>query len=131
MDNMIDGIKTIASVITSLGVIFGIIWKPCKKGLEKMLIDANEPLRKELNSLIIKVDNMDRQQLTDEKDTLRRYILTFSGEIRVKKDKTRKQYEEFFRIVDKYEDIIIKLNEVNGYVDSEVDYVRTSMNRNI
>lgn len=60
----------------------------------------------------------------NEKDHLRFEILSFAGDLRNGVRKTRQEFETVFAFYDKYEKIIEKLKEHNGYLDTEFNYIK-------
>lgn len=60
----------------------------------------------------------------NEKDRLRFEILSFAGDLRNGILKTRQEFEIIFVFHDKYEKIIEKLKEHNGYLDTEFEYIK-------
>jgi len=111
MNNMIDLVKTISAFITALTVIGGAVIWVIKKFIFK-------PMEKELQKLGDKID-------MNRKDELRYTVLSFAGDLRNGIPKTRQEYETIFAFYDKYEQLIESLQEKNGYLEVEMDYVKT------
>ena len=110
MNNMIDLLKTISAFITALSIIGGAVIWIIKKFIFK-------PMEDELKKLNSKID-------VNRKDELRYTILSFAGDLRNGIAKTRQEYETIFAFHDKYELLIKDLQEKNGYLEVEMDYIR-------
>ena len=110
MNNILDLLKTISAFITALTVIGGAVIWIIKKFIFK-------PMEKELQSLGEKID-------INRKDELRYTVLSFAGDLRNGIPKTRQEYETIFSFYDKYEKLIEQLQEKNGYLEVEMDYVK-------
>lgn len=111
MNDMLDLLKTISAFITALTIIGGAVIWIIKKFIFK-------PMEHQLNELGDKID-------TNRKDELRYTVLSFAGDLRNGIPKTRQEYETIFAFYDKYEQLIEHLNEKNGYLEVEMEYVRT------
>lgn len=110
MNNIVDLLKTTSAFITALTVIGGaVIWV-----IKKFIF---RPMETQLQNLNDKID-------TNRKDELRYTILSFAGDLRNGIPKTRQEYETIFAFYDKYEKLIEVLNEKNGYLEVEMDYVK-------
>lgn len=110
MINMLDLLKTISAFITALTVIGGAVIWIIKKFIFK-------PMEQQMTKLGDKIDN-------NRKDELRYTILSFAGDLRNGIPKTRQEYETIFAFYDKYELLIHQLNEKNGYLEVEMEYVK-------
>lgn len=123
-------------IVAILGGILTIIEKSKKlkanplTGLfRKAIKDEIKPLEAEVNNVKNDISNLNNEQKEFESRYLRRYILTYASEIRNGKKKTNDEYEDFFRAVDRYEELIKKLKIKNGYVENEVKYVKQKYNK--
>lgn len=110
MNELLDLLKTISAFITALTIIGGAVIWIIKKFIFK-------PVQKQLNDLGDKIDG-------NRKDELRYTILSFAGDLRNGIPKTRQEYETIFAFYDKYEQLIEQLNEKNGYLEVEMEYVK-------
>ena len=110
MNDIIEFIKTISAFITALTVIGGAVIWVIKKFIFK-------PMEMQLQNLSDKID-------INRKDELRYTVLSFAGDLRNGIAKTRQEYETIFAFYDKYEKLIENLNEKNGYLEVEMDYVK-------
>ncbi len=61
---------------------------------------------------------------SSEKDRLRYEILAFASSLRRNEHHTSQEFETIFHFHDKYEQIIRKLNETNGYCHEEFEFIR-------
>lgn len=106
-------IVEIIKIIIYLGGILLAIYKfPSKiKDILKLTI------KDEIKSISEQIDE-------NEKDRLRFEILCFAGDLRNGIFKTRQEFETIFVFHDKYETIIEKLKEHNGYLDTEFEYIK-------
>lgn len=111
MNDIIDLLKTISAFITALTVIGGAVIWIIKKFIFK-------PMEKQLQNLGDKIDS-------NRKDELRYTVLSFSGDLRNGIAKTRQEYETIFAFYDKYEQLIESLREKNGYLEVEMEYIKT------
>lgn len=111
MDNIIDIITKLSGLITCITVITGAVtWI------------INKVLFKPINE---KLDRLDKKIDYNKKDDLRYTILSFAGDLRNGIAKTRQEYETIFMFYDKYETIIKSLNEKNGYLETEMEFIKT------
>ena len=92
----------ISSYITAVGVIVA--------ALNKMLNKKIDPINE-------KIDN-------NEKDDLRYKILSFANSLHNGDSHTRQEYETIFFFYDKYEAIIKRLEITNGYLETEMDFIK-------
>lgn len=128
-----DYIISVCAIITALLTIIeksqSIKWKPLSSlfGINKLnnKIDHIEEIQKDV---LKRQNNLHRNQLLIERDDLRGYLILFASELRNNVPKTDDEYEEFFRRFDKYEDILKELQEKNGFVLTEVEYVKKVYN---
>ena len=60
---------------------------------------------------------------SSEKDALRYKILSFASSLRRGEQHTTQEFETIFHFHDKYEKIIEKLDETNGYCHEEFEYI--------
>ena len=111
MNDIVDLLKTISAFITALTVIGGAAIWIIKKFIFK-------PMEKQLQDLCDKID-------MNRKDELRYTVLSFSGDLRNGIAKTRQEYETIFAFYDKYEQLIESLQEKNGYLEVEMEYIKT------
>ena len=110
MNDIIDLLKTISAFITALSIIGGAVIWIIKKFIFK-------PMEKQLENLSNKID-------ANKRDELRYTILSFAGDLRNGIAKTRQEYETIFAFYDKYEKLIENLQEKNGYLEAEMEYVK-------
>ena len=110
----------IASYITAVGVIIKAVdsifekkTKPLKEELEK----TNKVIKQEVESTNKKIDS-------NEKDDLRYKILSFANSLHNGDNHTRQEYETIFMFYDKYEIIIDGLGIKNGYLETEMAFIR-------
>lgn len=128
-----------ACIMAILGVIEKsqkIKWKPFNVFRDKELhkkVDKLETNQKSIvktqKNNIEKLYEVENTVFQNEKDRLRSYMLMFANEVRQKMPKSKYQYEEFFRAHDKYEKIIDTLGVENSFVDNEVEFVKSIMNK--
>ncbi len=65
------------------------------------------------------------KEFMDNQRTQMRYMIcNFAGDLRNGIHKTRQEFEAIFEIYDKYEKIVKKLKIKNGFVDSEMAYIK-------
>lgn len=114
MNNIANTIGVIAGVITSLTIIISAVIKVIDKTIFK-------PMFKRLDKLDKKIDN-------NRKDDLRYKILSFASDLRNGIGKTRQEYETIFMFYDKYELLIKTLEETNGYLETEMEYIKRQYN---
>lgn len=62
--------------------------------------------------------------LDNQRIQMRYMICSFAGDLRNGVKKTRQEFEAIFEIFDKYEKIIKKLKLTNGFVNSEMAYIK-------
>lgn len=99
MENII---LQISSYITAVGVIVAAL---------------NKTLNKKIDPINEKIDN-------NEKDNLRYKILSFANSLHNGDSHTRQEYETIFFFYDKYEAIIKRLGITNGYLETEMEFIR-------
>ncbi len=99
MENII---LQISSYITAVGVIVAAL---------------NKTLNKKIDPINEKIDH-------NEKDSLRYKILSFANSLHNGDNHTRQEYETIFFFYDKYEAIIKRLNITNGYLETEMEFIR-------
>lgn len=75
------------------------------------------PLKTEIVNTNKKIDN-------NEKDDLRYKILSFANSLHNGDNHTRQEYETIFMFYDKYEAIIKSLEITNGYLETEMAFIR-------
>ena len=114
MNNIANTIGVIAGVITSLTIIISAVIKV----MDKTIFN---PMFKRLDKLDKKIDN-------NRKDDLRYKILSFASDLRNGIGKTRQEYETIFMFYDKYELLIKTLEETNGYLETEMEYIKKQYN---
>ena len=101
-------------------VIVALISNNTNKKVDKFS-SIKEELKKEIKT---EVDKVSEKIDGNEKDNLRFQILSFSSELRNGATKTRQEFETIFVFYDKYESLIKKLGQSNGYLDSEFEYIK-------
>lgn len=106
-------IVEIIKIIIYLGGILLAIYKLPNKIKETL----KSTIKDEIKSISEQIDE-------NEKDRLRFEILSFAGDLRNGILKTRQEFETIFVFHDKYETIIKKLKEHNGYLDTEFEYIK-------
>lgn len=106
---MKDIIIQFASYITAIGVII--------KAVDSIFDKKTTPIRKEVENTNKKIDN-------NEKDDLRYKILSFANSLHNGVSHTRQEYETIFMFYDKYEVIISELGIKNGYLETEMAFIR-------
>jgi hypothetical protein len=99
----------IASYITAVGVII--------KAVESIFDKKTKMIRTEVENTNKKIDN-------NEKDDLRYKILSFANSLHNGDNHTRQEYETIFMFYDKYEVIISELEIKNGYLETEMSFIR-------
>lgn len=104
MENII---LQISSYITAVGVIVAAL---------------NKTLNKKIDPINEKIDH-------NEKDSLRYKILSFANSLHNGDNHTRQEYETIFFFYDKYEAIIKRLNITNGYLETEMEFIRETYKR--
>jgi len=126
----------IVLIVAILGGILAIIEKSSKlkvnplTGLfRKAIKDEIKPLETEVNNIKIDLTRLSKEQQLYEASELRKYILSFASRERKNIVNTEDEYKEFFRAVDRYEELIKKLKIKNGYVENEVNYVKDKYNK--
>ncbi|MBO5475514.1 MAG: hypothetical protein J5982_03280 [Bacilli bacterium] len=100
-------ILQISSYITAVGVIVAAL---------------NKTLNKKIDPINEKIDN-------NEKDNLRYKILSFANSLHNGDNHTRQEYETIFFFYDKYEAIIKRLDMTNGYLETEMEFIRDTYKR--
>ena len=99
----------IASYITAVVVII--------KAVDFIFDKKTKPIRTEVENTNKKIDN-------NEKDDLRYKILSFANSLHNGDNHTRQEYETIFMFYDKYEVIISELGIKNGYLETEMSFIR-------
>lgn len=114
MENITIGqIVEILKILIYLGGILLAIYKLPNKistVLKSTIKEEIKPISKQIDE--------------NEKDHLRFEILSFAGDLRNGVVKTRQEFETVFAFYDKYENIIVKLKEHNGYLDTEFNFIK-------
>lgn len=98
----------VSSYITAVGVIVA--------ALNKMLNKKIDPINEKIDS--------------NEKDDLRYKILSFANSLHNGDNHTRQEYETIFLFYDKYEEIIERLEQTNGYLEMEMKFIRECYKKN-
>ena len=119
---ILGGIATLVEKSKSIKI------NPLTGLFRKAIKDEIKPLENEVGNIKKDVNNLSVEQQEFESRYLRRYILTYASQIRNGENKTNDEYEDFFRAVDRYEELIKKLKIKNGYVENEVNYVKDKYN---
>ena len=119
---IIGGIATILEKSTKIKI------NPLTGVFRKAIKDEIKPLENEISNVKKDISNLNNEQKEFESRYLRRYILTYASQIRNGENKTNDEYEDFFRAVDRYEELIKKLKIKNGFVENEVKYVKDKYN---
>ena len=110
MNNFLNIVLKLGSLITAITAILGALtWL-----LNKIVF---KPMGQKLDALDRKIDK-------NKKDDLRYTILSFAGDLRNGVAKTRQEYETIFMFYDKYEVIISELGIKNGYLETEMSFIR-------
>ncbi len=99
----------VASYITAIGVIV--------KAVDKVFDKKMKLIKTEIQNTNKKIDN-------NEKDDLRYKILSFANSLHNGDSHTRQEYETIFMFYDKYEAIIKALDITNGYLETEMEFIR-------
>lgn len=107
IDIIIKICSFIGLLVTTIGTITAIL---------------NKLLNKNLNPLMSKIDN-------NEKDRLRFEILSFANSLRNGNKHTRQEFETIFFFYDKYETIINELKQKNGYLEEEMEFIKECYER--
>lgn len=81
------------------------------------LIEEHKTINKELKTMNQAIDD-------NEKDHLRHEILSFASSLRRGEKHTTQEFETIYHFHEKYEKIVKKLGESNGYTDEEFKYIR-------
>lgn len=122
-------------IVAILGAVATIVEKSAKIKINpltgvfrKAIKDEIKPLENEVGNIKKDVNSLSVEQQEFESRYLRRYILTYASQIRSGVVKTNDEYEDFFRAVDRYEELIKKLKIKNGFVENEVKYVKDKYN---
>lgn len=103
----------IASYVTAVGVII--------KAVDKLLAKKTTPLQQEIKEEIQDINN---KIDNNEKDDLRYKILSFANSLHNGNNHTRQEYETIFSFYDKYEAIIKRLKQTNGYLEMEMEFIK-------
>lgn len=130
----------IVLIVAILGGILAIVEKSGKlkanpitglfrKAIKEETTKIVKPLEAEINNIKDDISKLSREQQEYESRDLRRYIIEFASEIRNGINKTNDEYEDFFRAVDRYEELIKKLKIKNGFADNEIGYVKSKYNK--
>ena len=107
-------ILKIASYLTALGIII--------KAVDSIFDKKTKSIKDEIKKTNKKIDS-------NEKDDLRYKILSFANSLHNGGNHTRQEYETIFLFYDKYEVIIKSLNETNGYLETEMQFIRDCYKR--
>jgi hypothetical protein len=99
----------IASYITAVGIII--------KAVDSIFDKKTKPIKTEVENTNKKIDS-------NEKDNLRYKILSFANSLHNGDNHTRQEYETIFLFYDKYEAIIKALELTNGYLETEMEFIR-------
>ena len=100
-----------------------------RKAFKEEATKIVKPLENEIANIKNDISKLGKEQQEYESRDLRRYILGFASEIRNGIKKTNDEYEDFFRAVDRYEELIKELKIKNGFVENEVNYVKSKYNK--
>lgn len=85
-------------------------------------------IKVELKDIKTDLKNTTKEFNSAEKDRLRYEILAFASSLRRGEHHTTQEFETIFHFHDKYEKLIEKLNESNGYCHEEFEYIRKCYN---
>ena len=105
-------IESLKIIIYLGGLIFALYKIPKKLNgvVEKTISDKIDPLSKKIDE--------------NEIGQLRFQILSFASDLRNGVKKTRQEFETIFMFYDKYEAILKRLDQHNGYLDTEFDFIK-------
>ena len=125
---ILGGVLTIIEKSSKLKVnpLTGIFRKAIKEETTKVV----KPLENEISNIKSDITRLSKEQKEYETSELRKYILSFASRERKNIINTKDEYEEFFRAVDRYEELIKTLKIKNGFVENEVNYVKDKYNNN-
>ena len=101
-----------------------------RKAIKEETTKVVKPLENEISNIKSDITRLSKKQKEYETSELRKYILSFASRERKNIINTKDEYEEFFRAVDRYEELIKTLKIKNGFVENEVNYVKDKYNNN-
>lgn len=79
---------------------------------------------KKIDGLVEKVDKIDQDVMTNEKDRIRWEILDFANSCRNNRKHTRDEFQHIAALNDKYKDLLEKTNDKNGVFEIEYNYIQ-------
>lgn len=125
-------ILTTAGLVSALTTIFSHLIAFGKVGDTVMGKYVNKTMKPFFDEIHTSLDNITEQinEIKDENDRreiqrLRYECLKFASEIRKGVQKTRREYEEIFRMEQSYEELVKKHDIKNGFMIEEMKYIHS------
>lgn len=119
-----------AGLVSALTTIFNHLIAFGKLGNSAVTRYVNKTMTPYFNEIHKSLDNITEQisSIKDENDKreiqrLRYECLKFANEVRKGVQKSRREYEEIFRMEQSYEELIARYNIKNGFMMEEMKYI--------
>jgi hypothetical protein len=119
-----------AGLVSALTTIFNHLIAFGKLGNSAVTRYVNKTMTPYFNEIHKSLDNITEQisSIRDENDKreiqrLRYECLKFANEVRKGVQKSRREYEEIFRMEQSYEELITRYNIKNGFMVEEMKYI--------
>lgn len=119
-----------AGLVSALTTIFNHLIAFGKLGNSAVTRYVNKTMTPYFNEIHASLDNITEQinDIKDENDKreiqrLRYECLKFANEVRKGVQKSRREYEEIFRMEQSYEELIARHNIKNGFMMEEMKYI--------
>lgn len=77
-----------------------------------------------IDGLIDKVEKIDADVKTNEKDRIRWEILDFANSCRNNRKHTKDEYQHIIALNDKYRELLALTNDTNGVFETEYEYIK-------
>lgn len=112
-----------ASFISAAGVIIAFVKKTKDSSLNRLDTYLDERLRPTLDNIQTDIKDVRNELDSARMQTLRYDCLKFASDVRSGYPKTRREYEEIFRMEEEYEELIAKHEIKNGFMKEEMLFV--------
>lgn len=120
---MYSAIICISSFVSAIGVITAFVKKTKDSSLNRLDTYLDERLKPTLDNIQTEIKDVRNELDSARMQTLRYDCLKFASDVRSGYPKTRREYEEIFRMEEEYEDLITKHDIKNGFMKEEMIFV--------
>lgn len=100
------------------------ILKALPNAIKKFLYNDIKEMNEKTNQ---KLDDLTENYLSFQKDIFREKILSFASSLRRGEAHTTQEFQTICAFHDKYENLISRLGEKNGFTHSEFEYIEEKM----